>query len=161
MSERIGPYKFGPYEVHMRTRELYNQGIRLKLRPQAFQVLQVLVEHAGDVVTREEFRQMLWPAGTFVDFEHGLNTSVKELRRVLGDSAGSPRFIETLPKIGYRLMVPVKREESATSVSPGVELQGSSHDPEILAAWPNAQPKPGRHRTWMLYAALALLMAAL
>jgi len=61
MSERVTTYKFGPYEVHTRTRELYNQGTKLKLRPQAFQVLQVLIEHAGDVVTREELRQMLWP----------------------------------------------------------------------------------------------------
>jgi len=104
MSERLATYKFGPYEVHTRTRELYNHGMRLKLRPQAFQVLQVLVEHAGDVVTREELRQMLWPAGTFVDFEHGLNSSVKELRRALRDSANEPRFIETLPRRGYRFI---------------------------------------------------------
>src|SRR5580692_8664897 len=104
MSERIATYKFGPYEVHTRTRELYNQGIKLKLRPQAFQVLQVLMEHAGDLVTRRELCQMLWPTGTFVDFEHGLNSSVKELRRVLRDSANEPRYIETLPRRGYRFI---------------------------------------------------------
>ena len=104
MSERIATYKFGPYEVHTRTRELYNQGIKLKLRPQAFQVLQVLMEHAGDLVTRRELCQMLWPTGTFVDFEHGLNSSVKELRRALRDSANQPRYIETLHRRGYRFI---------------------------------------------------------
>src|SRR5271154_4162334 len=104
MLDRVDTYRFGPFEVQTRTRELYNQGIKLKLRPQAFQVLQVLVEHAGDVVTREELRQMLWPAGTFVDYEHGLNSSVKELRRALRDSANEPRYIETLPRRGYRFI---------------------------------------------------------
>ena len=80
-------YRFGPYEIRTRTRELYKYGTKLKLRPQPFQVLRVLVEHAGEVVTREELRKMLWPAETFVDFEHGLNTSIKELRQILSDSA--------------------------------------------------------------------------
>ena len=99
--------RFGPYELRPRTRELYKQGTKLKLRPQPFQVLQVLLEHAGDVVTRDELRQLLWSSETFVDFEHGLNTSIKELRAVLNDSAGQPRYIETLPKLGYRIVVPV------------------------------------------------------
>jgi len=108
MSGLVYKYRFGPYEVRVRTRELFKHGTRLKLRPQPFQVLQVLVERAGDVVTREELQQMLWPAETFVDFEHGLNTSVKELRRVLSDSAAEPRYIETLPKLGYRIVAAVE-----------------------------------------------------
>src|SRR6266849_6940220 len=100
-------YRFGPYELRPRTRELYKQGIKLKLRPQPFQILNVLVEHAGDVVTREELRELLWPVETFVDFEHGLNTSIKELRGILNDSASEPRYIETLPRLGYRIIVPV------------------------------------------------------
>jgi DNA-binding winged helix-turn-helix (wHTH) protein len=77
----------GLYELRTRTRELYKQSINLKLRLQPFRVLKILVERAGDVVTREELRDLLWSAETFVDFEHGLNTSIKELRGVLSDSA--------------------------------------------------------------------------
>src|SRR6266852_6142312 len=100
-------YRFGPYQLRSRTRELYKQGIKLKLRPQPFQVLTILVERAGDVVTREELRDLLWSKETFVDFEHGLNTAIKELRGVLNDSASEPRYIQTLPKLGYRIIVPV------------------------------------------------------
>ncbi|MGA9593701.1 MAG: winged helix-turn-helix domain-containing protein, partial [Candidatus Acidiferrales bacterium] len=108
--------RFGPYELKARFRELYKHGVKLKLRPQSFQVLQVLLERSGDLVTREDFRQRLWPSDTFVDFEHGLNSSVKNLRRVLNDSATEPRYIETLPKLGYRFIFPVEvLPESATA----------------------------------------------
>ena len=127
---------------------------QLKLRPQAFQVLQVLVEHAGDVVTREELRRMLWPAGTFVDFEHGLNSSVKELRRALRDSAVESRYIETLPKVGYRMIVAVIQNRQAPSLrSSEVEI------PRIVL--PETKPTGSPQRTWMLYATLALFVAAL
>ncbi len=105
--------RFGPYEVRMRTRELYKQGIKLKLRPQPFQVLKALVERAGDLVTRDELKQLLWAKETFVDFEHGLNTSIRELRAVLNDAANDPRYIETLPKLGYRMIAAVEVEEAA------------------------------------------------
>ena len=118
-------YHFGPFELRTRTRELYKSGIRVKVRPQPFQVLQALLERSGDIVSREELRGLLWSAETFVDFEHGLNTAIKELRGLLNDSAGEPRYIETLPKLGYRLVVPVTqaapiraaiaREQSATA----------------------------------------------
>src|SRR5262250_1265439 len=110
-------YRFGPYELRIRTREVSKNGTKLKVRPQPFQILQALVERAGDVVTREELRQRLWPAETFVDFEHGLNTAIKELRGLLNDSANEPRFIETLPKLGYRVIVPVTEGESAPAES--------------------------------------------
>ncbi len=100
-------FRFGPYELRPRGRELYKHGVKMQLRPQPFQVLRILIEHAGEVVTREELHKQLWPSDTFVDFEHGLNTSVKELRGVLGDSAAEPRFIQTLPRLGYRIIVPV------------------------------------------------------
>ncbi|HYL86046.1 MAG TPA: winged helix-turn-helix domain-containing protein [Candidatus Angelobacter sp.] len=100
-------YRFGPFELRTRTRELYKNGIRLKVRPQPFQVLLALLARSEDIVTREELRRLLWSAETFVDFEHGLNTAIKELRGLLNDSAGEPRYIETLPKLGYRVIVPV------------------------------------------------------
>jgi eukaryotic-like serine/threonine-protein kinase len=100
--------RFGAFEVDLRSGEVYKHGIRLKLQDQPFQVLALLLEHSGDVVTREELRQKLWPADTFVDFDTGLNSAIKKLRDVLGDSAEEPRYIETLPRRGYRFIAPVE-----------------------------------------------------
>jgi TolB-like protein/DNA-binding winged helix-turn-helix (wHTH) protein/Flp pilus assembly protein TadD len=105
--------RFGPFQLDLRAAELHHNGTRIKLPEQPFQILAELVEHPGEVVTREELRQRLWRSDTFVDFEHGLNTAVKRLREALGDSAEKPRYIETLPRHGYRLMVPVERLEPA------------------------------------------------
>src|SRR5215216_8038100 len=89
------------------SRRVRRAGVRLSLPAQAIQVLTLLLERSGDVVTREELRQRLWPTGTFVDFEHGLNAVVNRLRDTLGDSADRPRFIETVPRRGYRFIAPV------------------------------------------------------
>src|SRR6266436_10416158 len=114
--------RFGAFEVDLRSGEVHKHGIRLKLQDQPFQVLSLLLEHEGDVVTREELRQKLWPADTFVDFDNGLNTAIKKLRDTLSDSADSPRFIETLPKRGYRFIYPVNgaRAPAAVQVPPPV-----------------------------------------
>jgi TolB-like protein/DNA-binding winged helix-turn-helix (wHTH) protein/Flp pilus assembly protein TadD len=120
MPMRPSIYRFGVYELRLRTRELYKGGTKLKLRPQPFQILAILVERSGDVVTREELRQLLWSSETFVDFEHGLNTSIKELRGVLSDSASEPRYVETLPKLGYRMVLPVKADEPAPLRDAGI-----------------------------------------
>jgi TolB-like protein/DNA-binding winged helix-turn-helix (wHTH) protein/Flp pilus assembly protein TadD len=116
-------YRFGPFELLPRTRELLKEGRRLKVRPQPFQVLEVLLERGGDVVTREELRERLWPADTFVDFEHGLNTAIKELRAVLSDSATEPRYITTIPKVGYRMIVPVRGMGEEPSTRTVIEMQ--------------------------------------
>src|SRR5271156_5914476 len=113
--------RFGPYEVDLRSGELYKHGIRLKLQDQPFQVLAILLEHSGEVVTRDELRQKLWPADTFVDFDTGLNSAIKKLRDVLSDSAEEPRYIETLPRRGYRFIAAV--ENGAAPVSAPVELR--------------------------------------
>lgn len=97
--------RFGIFEVDIRAGELRKNGVKIKLQDQLFRVLITLVRHPGDVVTREELRRELWPTDTFVDFDHGLNAAVKRLRDALGDSAENPRFIETLPRHGYRFMV--------------------------------------------------------
>jgi Tol biopolymer transport system component/DNA-binding winged helix-turn-helix (wHTH) protein len=144
-------YRFGPYEIHTRTRELFKCGTKLKVRPQPFLVLQVLVEHGGDVVTREELKQLLWPAETFVDFEHGLNTSIKELRQILSDSARQPRYIETLPKLGYRIVAPVEAEPANHIPSNGDVRPDSTEEPPQLALRPR--------RDW-LYVSLAIFFAA-
>jgi TolB-like protein/DNA-binding winged helix-turn-helix (wHTH) protein len=99
-----GRVRFGVFEVDLRSSELHKQGIKIKLHPQPFQVLAMLLEHPGELVTREQLRQRLWPADTFVDFEVGLNSAIKRLRDALGDSAESPHFIETLPRRGYRFI---------------------------------------------------------
>jgi TolB-like protein/DNA-binding winged helix-turn-helix (wHTH) protein/Tfp pilus assembly protein PilF len=106
-------YRFGPFVLRVQTRELYNHGVKLKLRPQAYQVLALLLERSGECVTRDELQQRVWPSNTFVDFENGLNTAIKQLRASLNDSAAEPRYIETLPKLGYRLIVPVTYEAGA------------------------------------------------
>ena len=100
--------RFGPYEVDLRSGEVHKHGIRLKLQDQPFQVLAILLEHSGEVVTRDELRQKLWPADTFVDFDTGLNSAIKKLRDVLSDSADAPRYIETLPRRGYRFIAHVE-----------------------------------------------------
>jgi TolB-like protein/DNA-binding winged helix-turn-helix (wHTH) protein/Tfp pilus assembly protein PilF len=105
--------RFGAFEVDLRSGELSKHGIRLKLQDQPFRVLALLLEHSGDVVTREELRQRLWPADTFVDFDTGLNSAIKKLRDALNDKAEAPRYVETLPRRGYRLIVPVENVEVA------------------------------------------------
>jgi TolB-like protein/DNA-binding winged helix-turn-helix (wHTH) protein/Tfp pilus assembly protein PilF len=118
----LGPgekYRFGPFEVNAGARELSKGGTKIRLRGQPYLILEVLLSRAGEVVTREEIRAKLWPADTFVDFEHGLNTSVKKLRQVLCDSAEQPRYIETVPRLGYRFVAPVEvvSETSKPSVA--------------------------------------------
>jgi TolB-like protein/DNA-binding winged helix-turn-helix (wHTH) protein/Tfp pilus assembly protein PilF len=102
-----GWYRFGLFEVDERRGEVRKQGLRIRLRGRPFDILLILLERPGELVSREDLRARLWPADTFVDFDHGLNTAVNRLREVLGDSAESPRFIETVPRKGYRFIAPV------------------------------------------------------
>ena len=99
--------RFGVFEVDLRSRELRKQGVRVKLQEQPFRVLTVLLQQPGNLVTREELRSRIWPSDTFVDFDNNLNTSMNKLREALGDSADNPRFIETLPRRGYRFVAPL------------------------------------------------------
>src|SRR6516162_11846956 len=100
----VAKYKFDNFEADLRAAELLRDGTRLKLQMQPFQVLVALLERPRQVVTREELRLRLWPQDTFVDFDHSLNTAMAKLRDVLGDSAASPRYIETIAKRGYRFL---------------------------------------------------------
>ena len=102
-------YRFGAFEADFATGELRRQGIRIKLNAQPFQVLLLLLERPGQLITREEISRLLWPEGTFVDYEHGLNSAVNRIREALGDTAGNPRFVETLARRGYRFVAPVER----------------------------------------------------
>ena len=100
--------RFDVFEVDLRAEELYKAGRKIKLQVQPFHVLRILLERPGEVVTREEMQKRLWPADTFVDFDHSLNTAIKKLRQALSDDKKKPRFVETLPKRGYRFLVSVK-----------------------------------------------------
>jgi DNA-binding winged helix-turn-helix (wHTH) protein len=105
---------FDAFEVDLRAQELYKGGRRIKLQVQPFQVLAMMLERPGEVVTREEMQKRLWPADTFVDFDHSVNTAIKKLRQALGDDKKKPRFVETLPKRGYRLLATVKGTAEAS-----------------------------------------------
>ncbi len=109
--------RFGVYEADLRSGELRKNGSKIRLQEQPFQVLAMLLERPGDVVTREELRQRLWPADTFVDFDHSLNTAINKLREALGDSAANPRFIETLARRGYRFLAPVQGAERVVAAA--------------------------------------------
>jgi cholera toxin transcriptional activator len=102
-------YRFGVFEADAATGELRRQGVRVKLNAQPFQVLFMLLERPGELLTREEISQALWPDGTFVDYEHGVNSAVNRIREALGDPASNPRFVETLARRGYRFVAPVER----------------------------------------------------
>ena len=144
-----------PSKWTLRAGEVYKRGIRLKLQDQPFQVLAVLLEHAGDVVTREELRQKLWPADTFVDFDTGLNSAIKKLRDVLADSAEEPRYIETLHRRGYRFIAHVENGD----------LPGPVPIEKCLATVPPVEPRsePSQKRRFIVAAGVAtfLLVAAL
>jgi TolB-like protein/DNA-binding winged helix-turn-helix (wHTH) protein/Flp pilus assembly protein TadD len=109
---------FGAFKADLRAGELLKNGRRIKLQEQPFQILALLLEHVGDVVTREELHQRLWPADTFVDSDHCLNNAMNRLREALGDSVDSPRFIETRSRRGYRFIAPVEEAKAADTVAP-------------------------------------------
>jgi DNA-binding winged helix-turn-helix (wHTH) protein len=105
-NESSGPQiiRFSTFELDVRAGELRKQGVKIKLQEQPLRILEMLLAHPGQLVTREELRTRLWPSDTFVDFDHGLNKAINKLREALGDSAESPRFVETIPRRGYRMI---------------------------------------------------------
>jgi TolB-like protein/DNA-binding winged helix-turn-helix (wHTH) protein/Tfp pilus assembly protein PilF len=118
-----GRLRFGVFEMDLRAGELWKRGLRVRLQEQPFQVLAMLLEHPGEVVTREEFQKKLWPADIFVDFDHGLNKAINKVRDALGDSAESPRFVETVARRGYRFLSEVKVADAFSVRSPELENQ--------------------------------------
>ncbi len=126
--------RFGVFEVDLRTGELRKQGLKLKLQIQPFKILAMLLERPGELVTREEIREKLWPADTFIDFEHSVNSSIKKLREVLCDDAEKPRYIETLPRRGYRFIAAVETARRAVSTSMPVDVgAGLKPAPTLLS----------------------------
>ncbi|HMI50002.1 MAG TPA: winged helix-turn-helix domain-containing protein [Candidatus Saccharimonadales bacterium] len=146
---------FGPFEADLPSQELRKLGVRLRLPKQSFQILKVLLDHPGELVSREELRQILWPADTFVDFEHGLNAAVNRLRDALGDDAESPCYIETLPKRGYRFIGKMK-------AAPRVVLAASETLASVeLAPVRAAKAWPSRNRILGLAAVAAVVVAGI
>jgi DNA-binding winged helix-turn-helix (wHTH) protein len=124
-------YRFGEFEADAATCELRRQGVRIKLNAQPFQVLMLLLERAGELLTREEISRELWPDGTFVDYEHGVNSAINRVREALGDAASNPRFVETLARRGYRFTAPVER---LGEDAPAAEISSDLSEPTQVAA---------------------------
>jgi DNA-binding winged helix-turn-helix (wHTH) protein len=148
--------RFGSFELDLRAGELHviGDGQPTLLPVQVFQILQILIEHSGDVATREEIKAKLWPNDTIVEFDHSINAAIKKLRKALDDSSDDPKYIETIPRRGYRLMVPVEWTEAVDSA---ISSLSSRADPEhtrgggegpaldsVEEALPKAKLKVGR-----------------
>src|SRR5438552_8487247 len=125
-----GAVRFGVFEVDLRAGELRKQGVKIKLQEQPFHLLQMLLEHPGEIVTREELRGRIWPADTFVDFDQGLNNAIKRLRESLSDSPENPRFIETIPRHGYRFIANLGVTPGQIKSLAVLPLENLSRDPE-------------------------------
>ena len=142
-ARRSGIVRFGVFEADLEAGELRREGRPIKLQDQPYRLLVFLLQRSGVIVTREELRVALWPSDTFVDFDYGVNTAIKKVRWALGDSADNPRFIQTVPRRGYRFIAPVTLEESP-AVSQPVPVEGL----------------PKRRRAWLLTAGLTAVVAA-
>jgi len=145
-------YRFGVFELDLRFGELRRNGLKVKLQEQPLQVLTLLLDQPGEIVTREDLRNRLWPADTFVDFDHSLNAAIRRLRDALGDSAENPRFVETVARRGYRFLSPV-------SVLPS-NGNGGIGAASAVAETP-APPAPRFHKWWMLAGAAAVVLVLL
>ena len=129
--------RFGPFEADLTTRELKKMGVSVALPPQPFDVLAILLERPGMLVTRQELRARLWPDAVFVDFDHGLNKAISRLREVIGDDGAKPRFVETLPRRGYRFITPVSSQST--------EIPGPVAVARLLYDGRTATLSPGSH----------------
>ena len=118
MPKAVPVVRFGGFEINLHSRELRKQGLRLRMEAKPFQILELLLEHAGEVVTRRTLCEKLWP-DTYVGYEHSLNTAVNKLRGILCDFAQNPRFVETLPRLGYRFIAPVQKPDLARAQETG------------------------------------------
>jgi DNA-binding winged helix-turn-helix (wHTH) protein len=148
--------RFGVFELDLAAGELRKSGVKLRLQGQPFQVLVLLLERAGDIVTREELQQKLWASDTFVDFDHSLNTAINKVREALGDSASSPRYVETLARRGYRFIAPVQSDLSGQHA-----IQAAPPEPTPIVFHPDLEvPIPHRGITRGLFALIQVMYLA-
>jgi DNA-binding winged helix-turn-helix (wHTH) protein len=136
-------YRFGVFEADVSTGELRKHGVRIKLNAQPFQVLVLLLNRPGEVLTREQIYRELWPDGTFVDSEHGVNSAVNRLRDALGDTASNPRFVETLSRRGYRFVAPVERIDATQALLPLASNTATNAETDPSVAEPDLLPFAG------------------
>jgi DNA-binding winged helix-turn-helix (wHTH) protein/Tol biopolymer transport system component len=158
LSHTQNAVRFGQFELDLRTRQLTKNGSKIRLSQQPVQVLSLLLEAPGEIVTREEFRRRLWSSDVFVDFDHGLNKSIQKLRDALGDSADSPRYIETIPRIGYRFIA------LANETRESVELPSETRvfEPATAPALPlGGRIARNRRARWILLAVFAVVCVVL
>src|ERR1700720_819312 len=146
--------RFGVFQVNLAARELRKHGVRIRLPGQPFCVLSILLERPGQVLSREEMRDKLWSSDTFVDYERSLNSAIRKLRAVLGDSQESPRYIETVPRLGYRFIAPIEEVSSHGELLPA-EL------PELTAVGAALKVNGRPARNWSLILAIPAILIAL
>ncbi|MGA7522051.1 MAG: winged helix-turn-helix domain-containing protein [Acidobacteriaceae bacterium] len=142
--------RFGLFELDLRTRQLTRNGARIRLPQQPIQILSMLLERPDEIVTREELRRRLWPSDVFVDFDHGLNKSIQKLRDALGDSPVSPRYIETIPRVGYRFIAPANGARGILELKSETEI---AHPQNVPAPSPGGRIAENRRARWLLPAA--------
>jgi DNA-binding winged helix-turn-helix (wHTH) protein len=123
-----GAFRFGTFEVDLLAGELRKSDRRVRIQEQPFRILVLLLERPGEIVSRDYVIQRLWPDGTFVDYEHSVNTAIRKLRDALGDDPDSPRFVETVPRRGYRFLGQVERSEEASPAGVSEQIPGGSSD---------------------------------
>ena len=145
----LTPLRFGAFELDLDSGELRRNGVKVRLADQPRQILQLLLERPGELVTREQLRERLWMEGTFVDFETGLNSAVRKLREALDDSAANPRFIERVPRRGYRFIAPVSSAPAGQAEPSSPQTPGFGRP--VRTAWIAA--------TFIVIAAAAVLIA--
>ena len=133
--------RFGPFELDTRTDELWKHGRRIRVRDQPIQILRALLDRPGEVVTREALRERLWSADAFVDFDRGLNSAVRRLRDALGDSADRPKFVETLPRLGYRFIGTIEADAAVVMAAAAV-VEGPAAQTPAISARPDTEPPP-------------------
>ena len=151
--------RFGPFELDIRSAELFNGGRKVPLQEQPFQILQLLTDSPGELVMREEIRQRLWPNDTIVEFENAINAAIKKLRIALGDSVDEPRYIETVKRRGYRLIVPVERSPAAVIVPVAADIETETAASGPISAVPSG-PSAQSSARWKVIAGAVVAIAA-
>jgi cholera toxin transcriptional activator len=151
-------FRFGVFELDRQSGELRKSGTKLRLQGQPFQVLTLLLERAGEVVTREELQQKLWPSDTFVDFDHSLNTAINKVREALGDSASAPRYVETLARRGYRFIAPLHAQAAIPEKTQTSSAENETESLPAVAIHPElGVPIPHRALTRGLFALIQIM----
>lgn len=158
-SARHTSVQFGIYEVDLDEGELRKAGVRIKIQQQPFKVLRTLLEHPGELVTREQLHDRIWPDASYGDFDQAVNVAIAKLRTALGDSADNPRFIETVPRRGYRFIAPVRSEAAATGIFSPSAVNGDELRLPVLSAVP-PRSSPGRRATLSLAIAVGIIAVA-